>query len=127
MLKTRYRAGKKRGRRRNQRKRLLMKRKKKTYTRRIGDVMASSNGGNRRWKPEICHLRTRGTADEYLGAGIASQQFSTNQSYLLTKCKANGSETHYEVPCLLAARKKEVGTGQKKGCGDGAVLCHQRV
>ena len=30
------------------------------------------------------------------GAGVASQRVSTNQSYLLNKITANGSETHYE-------------------------------
>ena len=48
------------------------------------------------------------------GAGIASQRVSTNQSYLLTKCKANGSETHYEYRACSLRGEKEVGTGQKR-------------
>ncbi len=30
------------------------------------------------------------------GAGVASRRVSTNQSYLLNKITADGSETHYE-------------------------------
>ena len=61
----------------------------KTYTPHHGDVLNGfcAYGGNRRWKPGNLYLPDRGTADEYLWAGIASQRVSTNQSYLLTKCK----------------------------------------
>ena len=48
------------------------------------------------------------------GAGIASQRVSTNQSYLLTKCKANGSETNYEYRACSLHGTKDAGTGQKR-------------
>ena len=48
------------------------------------------------------------------GAGVASQRVSTNQSYLLNKITADGSETHYEYRACSLRGSKEEGTGQKR-------------
>ena len=48
------------------------------------------------------------------GAGVASQRVSTNQSYLLNKITADGSETHYEYRAGSLRGSKEEGTGQKR-------------
>ncbi len=48
------------------------------------------------------------------GAGVASQRVSTNQSYLLNKIMADGSETHYEYRACSLRGQKEVGTGQTR-------------
>ena len=48
------------------------------------------------------------------GAGVASQRVSTNQSYLLNKITADGSETHYEYRACSLRGSKEAGTGQKR-------------
>ena len=47
------------------------------------------------------------------GAGVASQRVSTNQSYLLTKVTADGSEQHYEYRACSCG-EKEIGTDQKR-------------
>ena len=88
----------------------------KTYTPHHGDVLngfvltAATVDGSR----EIYTYRTVERLMNTSGAGIASQRVSTNQSYLLTKCKANGSETHYEYRACSLRGEKEVGTGQKR-------------
>ena len=57
------------------------------------------------------------------GAGVASQRVSTNQSYLLNKVTADGSETHYEYrACSLRGSK-----GAEKGRCNRAVLCDEGV
>ena len=48
------------------------------------------------------------------GAGVASQRVSTNQSYLLNKITADGSETHYEYRAGSLRGSKEERTGQKR-------------
>ena len=48
------------------------------------------------------------------GAGVASQRVSTNQSYLLNKITADGSETHYEYRAGSLRGSKEEGTAQKR-------------
>lgn len=48
------------------------------------------------------------------GAGVASQRVSTNQSYLLNKITADGSETHYKYRAGSLRGSKEEGTGQKR-------------
>ena len=88
----------------------------KTYTPHHGDVLngfvltAATVDGSR----ETYTYRTVERLMNTSGAGIASQRVSTNQSYLLTKCKANGSETHYEYRACSLRGEKEVGTGQKR-------------
>ena len=88
----------------------------KTYTPHHGDVLngfvltAATVDGSR----ETYTYRTVERMMNTSGAGIASQRVSTNQSYLLTKCKANGSETHYEYRACSLRGEKEVGTGQKR-------------
>ena len=88
----------------------------KTYTPHHGDVLngfvltAATVDGS--W--ETYTYRTVERLMNTSGAGIASQRVSTNQSYLLTKCKANGSETHYEYRACSLRGEKEVGTGQKR-------------
>ena len=70
----------------------------KTYTPHHGDVLngfvltAATVDGSR----ETYTYRTVERLMNTSGAGIASQRVSTNQSYLLTKCMANGRETYYE-------------------------------
>ena len=88
----------------------------KTYTPHHGDVLngfvltAATVDGSR----ETYTYRTVERLMNTSGAGIASQRVSTNQSYLLTKCKANGSETNYEYRACSLRGEKEVGTGQKR-------------
>lgn len=88
----------------------------KTYTPHHGDVLngfvltAATVDGSR----ETYTYRTVERLMNTSGAGIASQRVSTNQSYLLTKCKANGSETHYEYRACSLRGEKEGGTGQKR-------------
>mgnify|MGYP000260222415 FL=1 len=88
----------------------------KTYTPHHGDVLngfvltAATVEGSR----ETYTYRTVERLMNTSGAGIASQRVSTNQSYLLTKCKANGSETNYEYRACSLRGEKEVGTGQKR-------------
>ena len=48
------------------------------------------------------------------GAGVASQRVSTNQSYLLNKITADGSETHYEYRAGSLRGTKEEKSGQKR-------------
>lgn len=48
------------------------------------------------------------------GSGIASQRVSTNQSYLLKKIVADGTESHYEYRAGSLRGEKESGTGQKR-------------
>ncbi len=48
------------------------------------------------------------------GAGVASQRVSTNQSYLLNKITANGSETHYEYRAGSLRGQKGLKDGQKR-------------
>ena len=88
----------------------------KTYTPHHGDVLngfvltAATVDGSRETYTYPTVERLMNTS----GAGIASQRVSTNQSYLLTKCKANGSETNYEYRACSLRGEKEVGTGQKR-------------
>ena len=88
----------------------------KTYTPHHGDVLngfvltAATVDGSR----ETYTYRTVERLMNTSGAGIASQRVSTNQSYLLTKCKANGSETNYEYRACSLRGEKEGGTGQKR-------------
>ena len=88
----------------------------KTYTPHHGDALngfvltAATVDGSR----ETYTYRTVERLMNTSGAGIASQRVSTNQSYLLTKCKANGSETNYEYRACSLRGEKEVGTGQKR-------------
>ncbi len=46
------------------------------------------------------------------GAGVASQRVSTNQSYLLKKITAEGTESHYEYRACSLRGERESGTGQ---------------
>ena len=48
------------------------------------------------------------------GAGVASQRVSTNQSYLLNKITADGSETHYEYRACSLRGSREEKSGQKR-------------
>ncbi len=48
------------------------------------------------------------------GAGVASQRVSTNQSYLLNKITADGSETHYEYRAGSLRGSREEKSGQKR-------------
>lgn len=48
------------------------------------------------------------------GAGVASQRVSTNQSYLLTKVAADGSENHYEYRACSLRGQKDDSTGQER-------------
>ena len=48
------------------------------------------------------------------GAGVASQRVSTNQSYLLNKITADGSETCYEYRACSLRGSKEEKSGQKR-------------
>ena len=48
------------------------------------------------------------------GAGVASHRISTNQSYLLNKITADGSETHYEYRACSLRGQKEAETGQDR-------------
>ena len=48
------------------------------------------------------------------GAGVASQRVSTNQSYLLNKITAGGSETCYEYRACSLRGSKEEKSGQKR-------------
>ena len=98
------------------RKTITYETEEKTYTPHHGDVLngfvltAATVDGSR----ETYTYRTVERLMNTSGAGIASQRVSTNQSYLLTKCKANGSETHYEYRACSLRGEKEVGTGQKR-------------
>ena len=48
------------------------------------------------------------------GAGVASQRVSTNQSYLINKITADGSETHYEYRAGSLRGQKGQKDGQKR-------------
>ena len=48
------------------------------------------------------------------GAGVASQRVSTNQSYLLNKITADGSEQHYEYRACSLRGQRDRGAGQKR-------------